>query len=76
MRIGIVHHKSDHKSIVLPTADRNRGDDHGWTLVRSLQPVGLLIDVILPGDGQFSNDHNPASFGPHNKKYGPILDLF
>ena len=26
-----------------------------------------LINVILPGDGEFSNDHNPASFGPHNQ---------
>ena len=33
-----------------------------------------LINVIFPGDSKFSNDHNPASFGPYDQIWSHVCD--
>ena len=45
MRNGIVHHKSDCKSCVIPTADRNKMDGH--CLAFSTIYLGNLFVIAL-----------------------------
>ncbi len=52
MRSGIVHHKSDRKPCVIPTADRNKGHPSGKYILR--KSGVLLMRPKVPVKAQYA----------------------